>query len=340
MKNTNASGKDVGRTTEAPENPSALGLLSFVVPVYNEEKNILPLYEKVLDMAPILGCPFELIFINDGSIDGTQGVLNELAEKDFRVKVIHFRRNFGQTAAMMAGIDFSSGDILVPMDGDLQNDPQDVPLLLAKLEEGYDVCSGWRKNRKDHSLKRNLPSRIANFLISRISGIHLHDYGCSLKAYRKEVIKGVKLYGEMHRFIPIYASWEGARVTEVPVNHYPRIHGRSKYGIERTIKVLLDLIVVKFFAKYAQKPIYVFGFFGILNLLIAFAAAVASLYYKFLGGKAFIATPLPLLFIMCSITGVMCILMGLIAEILIRTYHESQQKSVYLIAESRNFTQN
>ncbi len=320
--------------------PSWLGLLSFIVPVYNEEQNILPLYEMVLNVAPILGCPFELIFINDGSTDGTKSTLDKLAERDLRVKVIHFRRNFGQTAAMMAGIDFSSGDVLVPMDGDLQNDPQDIPLLLAKLEEGYDVCSGWRKNRKDHALRRNLPSRIANFLISWISGVHLHDYGCSLKAYRKEVIKEVKLYGEMHRFIPIYAFWEGARVTEIPVNHHARIHGKSKYGIERAVKVLLDLIVVKFFAKYAQKPIYVFGVFGILNLMAAFCSAVASLYYKLFHGKAFISTPLPLLFIMCSITGVMCVLMGLIAEILIRTYHESQQKPVYSVSESRNFEGN
>ncbi len=322
--------------TRAKTDPSGLGLLSLIVPVYNEEENIVPLYEKVLEVAPVLGRPFELIFINDGSTDGTQSALDELAERDPRVKVIHFRRNFGQTAAMMAGIDFSSGDVLVPMDGDLQNDPGDIPRLIAKLEEGYDVCSGWRKNRKDHALRRNLPSRLANLLISRISGVHLHDYGCSLKAYRKEVIKGVKLYGEMHRFIPIYASWEGARVSEVPVSHYPRIHGRSKYGIERTVKVLLDLIVVKFFAKYAQKPIYVFGIVGILNLMVAFFAAVASLYYKFFGNKSFISTPLPLLFIMCTITGIMCILMGLMAELLIRTYHESQHKPVYFVSESRN----
>jgi glycosyltransferase involved in cell wall biosynthesis len=320
--------------------PSRLGLLSIIVPVYNEEENILLLYDKVLDVIPILDCPFELIFINDGSTDGTKRALDELAEKDRRVKVVHFRRNFGQTAAMMAGIDFSSGDVLVPMDGDLQNDPRDIPLLLAKLGEGYDVCSGWRKNRKDHALRRNLPSRIANFLISKISGVRLHDYGCSLKAYRKDVIKGVKLYGEMHRFIPIYASWEGARVTEVPVNHHPRMHGTSKYGIERTVKVLLDLIVVKFFAKYAQKPIYVFGSFGILNLIIAFFAAVASLCYKLFEGRSFIQTPLPLLFIMSTITGIMCILMGLMAEILIRTYHESQDKPIYLVSESRNFEEN
>ena len=339
MKSPNQSESHVSHANSTA-NPLRLRLLSIIVPVYNEEENILPLYSKVLGVVPALSCPFELIFIDDGSIDGSKCVLDELATKDDRVKVVHFRRNFGQTAAMMAGIDVSSGDVLVPMDGDLQNDPEDIPLLLAKLEEGYDVCSGWRRDRKDHALRRTLPSRIANFVISKISGVYLHDYGCSLKAYRKEVIKGVKLYGEMHRFIPIYASWEGARVAEVPVTHHPRIHGRSNYGIERTIKVLLDLIVVKFFAKYSQKPIYVFGFFGILNLIIALCAAVASVCYKLFHLKSFIETPLPLLFIMCSIMGIMCILMGLIAEILVRTYHESQQKPVYFISDSRNLEDN
>jgi glycosyltransferase involved in cell wall biosynthesis len=286
-----------------------------------------------------LARPWEVIFINDGSIDGSAAILQELAQQDEKVKVIHFKRNFGQTAAMMAGIDYARGDILISMDGDLQNDPGDIPQFLAKLDAGYDVCSGWRRDRKDAALKRNLPSRIANFLISHISGLHLHDYGCSLKAYKKEVIKGVKLYGEMHRFIPIYASWQGAQVTEIPVTHHPRRHGVSKYGLERTVKVILDLIVVKFLASYAQKPIYVFGFVGLLNILIAMVAAGASLYYKFFGGKSFIATPLPLLFAMAVITGVMCILMGLLAEIVIRTYYESQNKPVYLIAETLNLEQ-
>jgi glycosyltransferase involved in cell wall biosynthesis len=280
-----------------------------------------------------------MILVNDGSTDGSRTLLNELASRDKRVKVIHFRRNFGQTTAIMAGIDYSSGDVLIPMDGDLQNDPQDIPKLLAKLDEGYGVCSGWREDRKDHALKRNLPSRIANWLISTISGIHLHDYGCSLKAYRRDVIKGVKLYGEMHRFIPIYATWQGARVTEIPVVHHARIHGKTKYGLERTFKVILDLIVVKFLAQYAQKPIYVFGTFGLASLFVAFIAATASLYYKLFGGKSFIETPLPLIFVMASITGIMCILMGLLAEIIMRTYYESQGKSVYLIDECRNLEQ-
>jgi glycosyltransferase involved in cell wall biosynthesis len=314
-------------------------LLSVVVPLYNEADNILPLYEKATGIAPSLGCDLEMILVNDGSTDGSRAILDTLASRDERVKVIHFRRNFGQTTAIMAGIDYSSGEVLIPMDGDLQNDPQDIPKLLAKLQEGYQVCSGWREDRKDHALKRNLPSRIANWLISTISGVRLHDYGCSLKAYRREVIKGVKLYGEMHRFIPIYAAWQGARVTEIPVAHHPRIHGKSKYGLERTFKVILDLIVVKFLAQYAQKPIYVFGAFGLLSLFVAFVAATTAVYYKIFGEKSFIETPLPLIFVMASITGIMCILMGLLAEIIMRTYYESQGKSVYLIDECRNLEQ-
>ena len=311
-------------------------LLSLIVPIYNEEGNILPLYEKIRGVVPKLSCQLEIIFINDGSSDGSRAILDGLAARDPVVKVIHFKRNFGQTTATMAGIDFSSGDVLIPMDGDLQNDPQDIPRLLDKLNEGYDVCSGWRESRKDNPLKRNLPSRIANWLISKISGVHLHDYGCSLKAYKRDVIKGVKLYGEMHRFIPIYATWQGAKVAEIPVTHHPRIHGTSKYGLERTVKVILDLIVVSFLAKYAQKPIYVFGTFGLLSLLVAFVAAAASLYYKLMGEKSFIETPLPLIFVMAGITGIMCILMGLLAELTIRTYYESQGKPVYLIDECRN----
>eukprot|EP01034_Spumella_vulgaris_P010497 gene10497-13318_t len=218
-----------------------------------------------------------------------------MAAADSRVKVVHFRRNAGQTAAMMAGIDFASGDVLIPLDADLQNDPADIPRLLAKLDEGYDVVSGWRKDRKDDSLRRNLPSRIANSLISRVSGVALHDYGCSLKAYRRDVIKGVKLYGEMHRFIPIYASWNGARVTELPVTHHARRFGVSKYGLERIAKVFLDLMVVKFLDRYAQKPIYVFGGFGLVNLAVSFLAGLWAIILKLFYGTSFILSPLPLL---------------------------------------------
>jgi glycosyltransferase involved in cell wall biosynthesis len=222
------------------------------------------------------------------------------------------------------------------MDADLQNDPQDIPLLLGKLDEGFDVCSGWRKDRHDHALRRKLPSRVANWLISKVSGVHLHDYGCSLKAYRRDVIKGVRLYGEMHRFIPIYAHWLGAKVTEVPVRHHPRFTGKSAYGLERIFKVLLDLVVVKFLDRYAQKPIYVFGGFGLLNFLVSLVAGLWAVYLKTMDGISFIQTPLPLLVVMSAITGVMCVLLGLVAELVTRNWHESRHKETYIVGETRN----
>jgi glycosyltransferase involved in cell wall biosynthesis len=236
----------------------------------------------------------------------------------------------------MAGFEFARGEIIVPMDADLQNDPQDIPLLLARLNEGFDVCSGWRKDRQDHSIRRNLPSRVANWLISKVSGVHLHDDGCSLKAYRRDVLKGVKLYGEMHRFIPIYASWEGGRVAEVPVTHHARVHGSSKYGVDRVLKVVLDLIVVQFLAKWANRPIYVFGTFGAGCLAIAFFAGLWAVYLKLFRGTSFIQTPLPLLVVMLAVTGGMSILMGLLAEIIMRTYYESQGKAVYVVKSTSN----
>lgn len=310
-------------------------MLSVVIPVYNEEDNVNLLYERLVPPLEALKRPFEIILVNDGSKDGTELLIAAIAQRDNRIKIVNFRRNFGQTAAMMAGIDHASGYIIIPMDGDLQNDPNDIGRLVNKLDEGFDVVSGWRKDRKD-SEWRNLPSRIANRLISRISGVHLHDYGCSLKAYRREVIKGVRLYGEMHRFIPIYASWQGGKVTEIPVQHHPRLHGESKYGMERIVKVVLDLIVVKFMADYANKPIYVFGGFGALNILMSGMAGVAALYLKYVEGVSFILTPLPLLTVLTFITGVMSILMGLLAEIIMRTYHESQDKPVYLVKNTIN----
>ena len=312
--------------------------LSIDIPVYNEEDNIPLLHERVHSALEDAGVSYEVIIVNDGSTDRTGDRLRSIAEKDPKLKVVNFRRNFGQTAAMMAGIDYASGDIVVGLDGDLQNDPADIPRLVAKLEEGYDVVSGWRRDRKDAALRRNLPSRIANWLISKLSGVALHDYGCTLKAYRRDVIKGVRLYGEMHRFIPIYASWQGGLVTEIPVNHSPRIHGRSKYGLERIIKVVLDLIVVKFLASYANKPIYVFGGFGLISIGIAFVAGVLAVYLKLFQGVSFISTPLPLLVALAFITGVMSILMGLIAEIIMRTYYESQGKQVYLVRDTINLT--
>jgi glycosyltransferase involved in cell wall biosynthesis len=311
-------------------------MLSIVIPMYNERENIPILYERLISELEKVGQPFEIILINDGSLDDSEHVLREIARIDTHIKVINLRRNFGQTAAMMAGIDYAAGDIIIPMDGDMQNDPADIGKLLAKLNEGYDVVSGWRKDRKDHRLKRTLPSRLANLMISKISGVRLHDYGCSLKAYRKDVLKGVKLYGEMHRFIPIYASWEGGKVAEVPVTHHARIHGASKYGIERVIKVVLDLVVVKFLANYANKPIYVFGGFGLVSIAISFAAGLLAIYLKLFRGISFVITPLPLLAVMCFITGVMSILMGLLAEVIMRTYHEAQGKPIYLIKDTIN----
>ena len=311
-------------------------MLSVCVPIYNEEESIPLLYEKLKDVLSKLNREWEIILINDGSIDNSAAILDQLAEKDSKVKVVHFRRNYGQTSAMMAGIDYASGDVIIPIDADLQNDPEDIPKLLAKLDEGFDVCSGWRKNRKDNAFRRNLPSRIANGIISKISGVHLHDYGCSLKAYKKDVIKGIKLYGEMHRFIPIYASWYGAKVTEIPVAHHPRKFGQSKYGLERVIKVILDLAVVKFLDCYAQKPMYIFGGIGMLSFLLSGLAAGWALYLKFYENTTLVQTPLPLMVIFTALTGVICLLMGLLAELVMRTYHESQKKDVYLIKETRN----
>lgn len=306
-------------------------MLSIIVPIFNEEDNLGPLREKTVAALEQIDRPFELIMVNDGSTDRSGEILDSFAAEDSRIKVIQFRRNFGQTAALMAGIDHANGDVLIPMDGDLQNDPSDIPRLLAKLDEGYDVVSGWRKNRKDRMFSRKLPSIMANRFISLISGVHLHDYGCTLKAYRSDVMQDVKLYGEMHRFIPIYASWQGGRVCEIPVNHHARIHGSSKYGWKRTFKVILDLMVVQFLNKYDTKPIYVFGTFGLVFLLIALLSGIGALVLKFGYSISFIETPLPLLTAMCLMLSVMTILMGLLAELLIRIYYESQNKPVYLV---------
>lgn len=320
----------------APRFPE-IALISVIIPVYNEEQNIQPLYATLFPALEKLGQPFEVIVINDGSTDGTRAQLTTLADADPRLKVIEFRRNVGQTAAMMAGIDHSRGDVIVPMDGDLQNDPDDIALLLAKLEDGYDVVSGWRKDRQDRFLSRTLPSRAANLLISTFSGVHLRDYGCTLKAYRREVLQGFRLYGEMHRFVPIYARWQGARITEIPVRHHPRTFGESKYGLMRVFKVLLDLLLVKFLTTYETKPLYVFGGTGFSLFVVAFIAGVYAVYLKFVAGTDFILTPLPLLVTLCFITGVMCILLGLLAELLVRIYFEGGGTTPYTIKERRNF---
>ena len=311
-------------------------MISITVPVYNERESLPVLLPALTGVLERIGRPWEIVFVNDGSTDGSDEVLDRIAAADPRVKVVHFRRNFGQTAAMMAGIDFASGEIIIPIDADLQNDPEDIPRLLEKLDEGYDVCSGWRKDRQDEALRRNLPSRIANRLISWVSGVSLHDYGCSLKAYRRDVIKGVKLYGEMHRFVPIYAAWQGAKVTEIPVRHHARKFGTSKYGLERVVKVVLDLMVVTFLDRYARKPIYIFGGIGIACLGVGVLAGVWALTLKYFQGISLIQTPLPLMVVMMGITGILCILMGFLAEIVTRTWHESQNMRIYLVRNTRN----
>jgi glycosyltransferase involved in cell wall biosynthesis len=308
--------------------------LSILIPIYNEEGNLFLLYEKLVAALKKVGRPYEVIFIDDGSSDGSLDILLDLREKNPNVKIISFSRNFGQTAALSAGIDLSKGDIIIPMDGDLQNDPEDILTLLQKIEEGYDVVSGWRKGRKDPFLNRRLPSMIANKLISWIGGVHLHDYGCTLKAYRKDILKNIRLYGEMHRFIPIYAQWIGARVSEIPVRHFPRGSGASNYGISRVFKVILDLMVVKFLLSYSQKPIYVFGGIGLLMILGAILSGGYALYLKLFTGLSFILTPLPLLCALLLLLGFVSILMGFIAEILTRTYYESQGKPTYQIKET------
>ena len=320
----------------APEAVISRYELSLFLPVYNEQENLGPLHEKVTAAMASLGRSYEVIYVDDGSTDRSYEMLRAIAADDPRVKVVRFRRNYGQTAAMAAGIHAASGEILIPMDADMQNDPADIENLLSKLEEGYDVVSGWRKDRKDNSFTRTLPSRVANWLISTISGVHLHDYGCSLKAYRREVLKDVQLYGEMHRFIPIYASWAGASVAEIPVTHHPRVHGQSKYGLNRILKVALDLITVKFLSTYATKPIYVFGGAGFLSMFLAMLAGSYAVYLKLRGLADFIQTPMPLLTVTLLILGVQLILMGLLAELLVRTYHESQGKRIYQVKETMN----
>ncbi len=310
--------------------------LSLFLPVLDEESNLRPMHEKIRLALDALGKTAEVIYVDDGSTDKSLSILREIASEDDRVRVISLRRNYGQTAAMSAGIDAANGAILIPMDADLQNDPADIKRLLEKLEEGYDVVSGWRKNRQDKLISRKIPSQIANRVISWIGGVKLHDYGCSLKVYRRDVIQDVKLYGEMHRFIPIYASWAGARVTEIPVDHHARTMGKSKYGISRTIKVIFDLMTIKFMASYQTKPIYVFGTFGIIAFILSMIAGVWAIVLKFYG-TSFILTPLPVITVVMLAISVQFFLMGLLAELSVRTYHESQDKATYAIREKIGF---
>lgn len=310
--------------------------ISIVVPLLNEEKNLLILHAELRATLEPLNKSFEILYVDDGSTDGTWQVLERLAAEDPRAKTIAFGRNFGQTAALTAGFDHARGEIILPFDGDLQNDPADIPSILLKLEEGFDVVSCWRRNRQDRWLTRRVPSYFANLLISWISGVRLHDYGCTLKAYRREVLKHVRLYGEMHRFIPIYAQWAGGRVSEQVVNHRPRKFGKSKYGLMRTFKVLMDLLTVRFLGSYSTKPMYLFGGLGSLLCLGGFGFAMVTLYQKFANEIKAHRNPLLLLAVFLFTLGIQFILIGLVAELIIRTYYESQGKTTYIVRRSIN----
>lgn len=306
--------------------------LSLIIPVYNEAENLPILYDSIQETLKANKSIWEVIFVDDGSMDHSFDVLKSLVEQDpEHVRVVAFRRNFGQTAAITAGIDHAQGEIIVLMDADLQNDPADIPMLLAKLDEGYDLVSGWRKDRKDNRLTRTLPSNIANGLISWVTGVYLHDYGCSLKAYRREALEGFRLYGEMHRFIPVFAHSVGARIIEVPVQHHERKYGQAKYGLDRTLKVILDLFTVKFLLNYSHKPMRLFGGAGMLFITSGGALLFYLLIRRMLQEIAVLGSPLFQLGVMLLILGSQSILMGLIAELLARTYHESQSKPTYTI---------
>ena len=312
--------------------------LSLVIPCYNEEESIpelLPKLDESIRTLEAAGHTVEILLVDDGSRDRTPELLRAATAGRPQLRVIRFARNFGQTAAMAAGFDAARGDVIVPLDADLQNDPADIPMLLAKLDEGYDVVSGWRRDRKDTLATRKLPSWMANALISRWSGVKLHDYGCTLKAYRRSVLAGVHLYGEGHRFIPIFAAQQGARVTEVVVRHHPRTRGATKYGLGRVPNVFLDLLLVQFLWKYGTKPMHVFGKFGLANMGLSLASFATAVYLKYFywGHKPFVETPLPLLCIMFFLIGCLSILMGLMAEVTMRTYYESQRAATYVVRE-------
>ena len=308
---------------------------SVVIPLYNEEESLRELTEQLKNTLVKMGGNYELIFIDDGSTDNSFKVLRDIHHRNHRVKVIRFRRNYGKSAALMVGFQKAQGEFIITMDADLQDDPSEIPNLIKEIKSGYDVVSGWKKKRKD-PISKTLPSKFFNYVTKVVSGINIHDFNCGLKAYRKEVIKGVRLYGEMHRFVPIYATWQGARVSEIPVNHYARQFGQSKYGISRTFKVVLDLMTVKFMSSYFTKPIYLFGTAGLWSMVMAFAAFTWMCVLKFFYHTSFIETPLPVLVAMFFMVGMQLILMGLQSEILMRTYHESQGKRIYIVKTAIN----
>jgi glycosyltransferase involved in cell wall biosynthesis len=306
--------------------------VSVVIPLLNEQDNIGPLYEQITQTLKDK-YHYEIIFVDDGSSDSSFDILADLQKADNRMRIISFRKNFGQTAALSAGFAHAHGNIIIAMDADLQNDPADIPEMIDKLNEGFDVVSGWRKKRHDNAITRLLPSKIANWVISRITGVKLHDYGCTLKAYRREVLEETKLYGEMHRFIPALASWSGAKIAEMTVNHRPRTAGKTKYGIGRTLKVILDLITVKFLGSFSTKPIYIFGGLGLASAIGALASGWFVVYQKIVNDFPINRNPLLVMTAMLITTTIQFILMGLLAELLVRTYHESQNRPTYVIRQ-------
>lgn len=305
--------------------------LSVVIPIYNEEENINPLYEELKGVLKTLKYDHEIVFVNDGSSDSSLALLEKIQQQDSNVVVVSFRRNFGQTAAMSAGFAYASGDVIATMDGDMQNDPHDLPNFLAKMNDGYDLISGWRYKRQDPFLNRRLPSMIANKIISTVTGVHLHDYGCTLKTFRKEITQGIHLYGEMHRFIPAIASGVGGRITEIRANHRPRRFGTSKYGISRTLRVVLDLMTVKFLLNYATRPIHVFGMMGMFSGGIGFALALMMTIQRTFFHVPMSDRPLLLLAVLLLFMGIQFISIGLLGELQVRTYHESQGKPIYVV---------
>jgi glycosyltransferase involved in cell wall biosynthesis len=311
--------------------------ISIVLPIYNEAENILRLFDELVPVLEATGSSFEIIAVDDGSSDGSFEILKDLSARDGRLRGVRFRRNFGQTAAFAAGFDQAGGDVVVTMDADLQNDPADIPKLLSKMNEGNDVVSGWRQERWKEGLvaffTRRIPSATANWLISRVTGVYLHDYGCALKAYRSNVIHEIRLYGDLHRFIPAIASYYGVSIAEVPVNYRPRQFGKSKYGIGRTVRVLLDLLTVRFLLSYSTRPIHIFGLLGLLSILLGVGIGIYLTFIKVVYGAALAERPLLLFGILLVMVGVQLVTMGLLGEMVVRTYYESQNKPIYVVRD-------
>jgi len=307
--------------------------LSVVIPIYNERESMGKLYENLNEALSKMNLKYEVLLIDDGSIDGTFNELLKIHRKNKLFKIIRFRKNFGQTSAISAGFNYAEGEVVITLDADLQNDPRDIPVLLNKMNEGYDIVSGWRKNRKDRAVTRRFPSIVANKIISKLTGVRLHDYGCTLKAYRKEVVKNINLYGEMHRYIPAIASWMGVKVTEVPVIHHSRKYGKSKYGVSRTIKVILDIITVKFLLSYSQSPIQMFGLLGLFSGIVGFIVTAYLIIMRLFFNQPLADRPLFILSIFMIFIGVQLITIGLLAEVLIRVYHKVQDRSTYVIKD-------